>query len=298
MSKPVFDRTFDPRYAEAVSLSPHVRRVVARNPSAFTFHGTGTYIVGRGRVAVIDPGPLDPQHLGAILSAVAEEEISAILITHTHLDHSPLAAALKEKTGAPTYGFGPHGGGSGEGVEEGADTAFLPDIRLCDGDRIADADWTMEAIHTPGHTSNHLCYAFLEEGALFTGDHVMGWSTTVVSPPDGNMRAYMASLEKLGARTEHRYYPTHGNPIENPKPFVKSLIAHRLDREAQILACVKSGKTTIAAMVPEMYRDTPVNLHPAAGRSVFAHLLHMVEDGRLLCMDASPQMRSRFKAAV
>ena len=294
MTKPIFDRAFEPHYADVVTLSPLTRRVVAHNPSAFTFYGTGTYIVGRGRVAVIDPGPLDPTHLEAILRAIDGEEVVAIPITHTHRDHSPLAAALKAETGAPTYGFGPHGGDLAEMVEEGADADFTPDIRITDGEKITDADWSLEAVHTPGHTSNHLCFALLQEGALFSGDHVMGWSTTVVSPPDGDMADYIASLEKLLTRSETRYYPTHGNPIEDGPEQARSYIAHRLDREEQILACIRNGHDTVAAMVPAMYRDVPAKLHPAAGRSVFAHLIRMVDDGRLTCAEALPSMRSRY----
>jgi glyoxylase-like metal-dependent hydrolase (beta-lactamase superfamily II) len=292
---PIFDRHFDPRHGEAVQVAPGIRRVVAANASAFTFHGTGTYIVGEGEVAVIDPGPLRRDHFEALTKALAGETVAAILITHTHLDHSPLAASLKAATGAPTHGFGPHGGAAdGDAVEEGADRDFVPDIALKDGDLVEGPGWTFEAVHTPGHTSNHLCFAYREGNALFSGDHVMGWSTSVISPPDGDMAAYMTSLEKLLSREEAVYYPTHGNPIRDPKVHVESFIAHRLDREAQILACLERGLDTVVEMVPAMYREVPQHLHPAAARSVLAHLIRMVDDGRVRCPDAMPGPRSRY----
>lgn len=294
MTSPIFDRQFDPQYGTSVTLSPRVRRVVARNPSAFTFYGTGTYIIGRGTVAVIDPGPMDIAHLEALTLALKGETVQAILVTHTHNDHSQLAAALEQATGAPTYGFGPHGAVEVERVEEGADYSFNPDHRLVDGDCIHGPDWTLQAVHTPGHTSNHLCYALVEEKALFSGDHVMGWSTSVISPPDGDMAAYVASLEKLLLRDDVIYYPTHGNPVRNPKRHVQSFIAHRRDREDQILDCLATGHNTVAAMVPAMYRDVPQKLHPAAARSVLAHLIHMADTRRIRFDTEIPTMDSRF----
>lgn len=300
MTSPIFDRTFDPRHGECVEITPTVRRVVAANASAFTFHGTGTYIVGRGNVAVIDPGPLRKDHYQALMTALEGEMVEAILITHTHLDHSPLAAALKDATGAPTYGYGPHasgrsGGRTGETVEEGADWDFTPDVTLKDGDTVEGSDWHLESVYTPGHTSNHLCFSYTEENALFSGDHVMGWSTSIISPPDGDMAAYFVSLEKLLDRDEAVYYPTHGNPIRHPKRHVESFLAHRRDREAQILACLSEGIDTVTAMVPAMYRDVPVKLHPAAARSVLAHLIHMTSDGRIACDTAEPRLQSRYR---
>ena len=201
----VRDMTFE--YGKADRVSPMIRRVVAGNPSAFTFHGTGTYIVGHGAVAVIDPGPLLDSHVDALVRALGPERVTHIVITHTHRDHSPAARPLKQATGAPTYGFGPHGSGRADGggeVEEGADRDFVPDVRVRDGDRIEGDGWTLEAVHTPGHTSNHLCYALLEENALFPGDHVMGWSTTVVSPPDGDMRCVPSSHGMEGISRERQ----------------------------------------------------------------------------------------------
>ena len=275
-----FDKSLDFEYGAAARTSPLVRRVVARNPGPFTFHGTGTYIVGRGAVAVIDPGPALEEHIRALVAALDGETVAAILITHTHLDHSPAAARLKALTGAPTYGYGPHGADRGVPVEEGGDFDFIPDRAMRDGDAVSGPGWTLRAAHTPGHTSNHLCFALEEEKALFSGDHVMGWSTTVVSPPDGDMGAYMASLDKLRARDDALYYPTHGAPIAEPARFVKALAGHRRRREAQILRGLASGADTVPALVREMYAGLDPRLRGAAGRSVLAHLVHLVETGR------------------
>ena len=297
-----FNRALEFTYGEVTELSPLVRRVIAPNPSPFTFHGTGTYIVGRGEVAVIDPGPDISEHIGALLTAVADETVTHILVTHTHRDHSPAARALHDATGAPTYGFGRHGSGrpeAGGDVEEGADHDFLPSISVRSGTTITGPNWTFEAVHTPGHTSNHICYALKEEAALFPGDHVMGWSTTVISPPDGDMQAYMNSLRLCVDRAATRdriYYPTHGAPIANPKSYIAQLIAHREDREEQIHACLADGIATIPAMVLRMYADIPSQLHPAAQRSVLAHMIHMVETRRVAC-NGVPNITSTYSAA-
>ena len=224
-----------PDYGASISLSERVSRITCKNYGPFTFTGTGTYIVGRQSVAVIDPGPVDSEHLQSLLAALEGKRVSHILITHTHLDHSPLAAELALKTGAKTYGFGPHGSGrkaglDGEKVEAGADMDFTPDTTLKDGDIIEGDGWTIEAIHTPGHTSNHMCFALKEEESIFVGDHVMGWSTTVISPPDGDMRAYLDSLRKIMDRDETLYYPTHGDPIKKARRFVSATIGHRRQR--------------------------------------------------------------------
>ncbi len=274
------DMTFD--YGIGEKVSPLVRRVIARNPSPFTFHGTGTYIVGRGSVAVIDPGPLDAEHLRALQRALEGETVSHILITHTHRDHSPAAAPLKEATGAPTFAFGPHGTPpGGPGVEEGGDHLFDPDERLPDGAVVEGRGWTLEAIHTPGHTSNHMCFGLREEKTLFTGDHVMGWSTTVVSPPDGDMTDYMASLKRLLDRDDQALIPTHGPPITDPQAHVAALLDHRVEREDQILAVLAAGIGHIPEMVAHIYADVPVGLHKAAGRSVHAHLVKLAREGRV-----------------
>jgi len=285
----VRDLTFE--YGQVDQVSPLIRRVIAKNPSAFTFHGTGTYIVGTGDVAVIDPGPLVDSHIAALESALEGNQVSHIIITHTHRDHSPAAQDLKDMTGAPTYGFGPHGSGRQETegeVEEGADRDFDPDVRVFNGDTIEGDGWTLEAVHTPGHTSNHLCYALVEENALFSGDHVMGWSTTVVSPPDGDMRAYIDSLERLRARKEETFWPTHGPPIPRPSEFVGALLEHRYERESQIMACLADGPTTIPQIVESIYADVGRHLHAAAARSVLSHLIHMVETRRVHC-DGPPR---------
>ena len=283
MATPIpYNRELDFEYGRVDELTPLLRRVIARNPSAFTFHGTGTYIIGRGQVAVVDPGPDLAEHVDALLEAVRGETVTHILVTHTHIDHSPAVPALQAATGAPTYAFGPHGTRPEDGASEGgADFDFAPDHVVGDGDVITGNGWSVEALHTPGHCSNHLCFALREEDALLCGDHVMGWSTSIVSPPDGDMAAYMASLDKVGRFGAGRYFPTHGAPIDAPDPNVKALIAHRQEREDQIMAELASGPATIAEMVPRMYADVDPKLYPAAARSVLAHLIHMVETGRV-----------------
>lgn len=299
------NRDYDPAYGAAVKLSPLVTRVLANNPSPFTFHGTGTYLIGDASLAVIDPGPDDSAHLEAILAAAAGRPITHILVTHTHSDHSPLAARLKERTGAKTYGFGPHGRNDESGIrlEEGGDMGFVPDVAVRDGDVISGEGWTSLCVFTPGHTSNHMCFTLEEEKAFFPGDHVMGWSTTVVSPPDGDMRAYMASLERLTFRDDAVYYPTHGAPVggkhdalkRDPQDYVRTLIAHRRDREDQILARLKAGDETIPDMVEVMYAAVDKRLHPAAAHSVFGHLVAMVAEGRVATDGpARPQGRYRL----
>jgi glyoxylase-like metal-dependent hydrolase (beta-lactamase superfamily II) len=265
----------------AKTLSPLVRRVLAANPSPFTYTGTQTYIVGTGDVAVVDPGPADPDHIAGILGATTGERITAIVCTHTHRDHSPGAKPLAAATGAPIIGCAPLTlDDSGPRADASFDPDYAPDRILADGERIAGANWTLEAVATPGHTSNHLCLALIEEGALFTGDHVMGWSTTVVSPPDGDMADYMASLDKLIARTDAVYYPAHGEPVTNPQRFARSLAGHRRQREGQILRLVREGVGVIDDMVPRMYAGVDKRLYPAAGRSVLAHLIDLENRGR------------------
>lgn len=279
-----FKKDLEFAYGVASELSPLVRRVVAQNPSTFTLHGTGTYIIGRGSVAVIDPGPLDHDHVDAILQATQGETISHILVTHTHNDHSPAADPLQKKTGAKTYGYGPHGSGKADmKPEEGGDMDFTPDVEIRDGDHILGQGWTMKALHTPGHLSNHVCFELMEEKTLFSGDHVMGWSTSIVSPPDGDMVEYMASLEKLLDHDHDLYWPTHGPAIEDPHPFVRSLIAHRHGRMDQIRDCLAQGAMDIPSMVKSMYTDVPEYLHPAAARSVYSHLIMMVKNGEVFC---------------
>ena len=265
-------------YGRLEPVAPRVRRIVARNPGPFTYKGTGTYVVGEGEVAVIDPGPDLDDHVAALLAGLAGERVTHILVTHTHRDHSPAAKALKAATGAPTYGFGPHAGGRrGEAaVEEGGDWDFTPDVAIRDGDRIAGEAWRFEAVHTPGHTSNHLCFALPDAGILFSGDHVMGWSTSVIAPPDGDMAAYMASLDKLLSRSDAVYWPTHGPAITEPQRHVRAFVAHRREREAGIIECLKSGVETTDAIVERLYVGLNPSLRRAAGRSVLAHLIDLI----------------------
>ncbi len=274
-----FRRDFAFEYGRLEEVAPGIRRIVARNPGPFTFRGTGTYVIGEGQVAVIDPGPDLPEHIEALLMDLAGEEVTHILVTHTHRDHSPAAAAAQERRPArPTYGCGPHAGGRrGEAaVEEGGDWDFVPDIVVKDGDEIAGAGWRFQAVHTPGHTSNHLCFALPDQGILFSGDHVMGWSTSVIAPPDGDMAAYMASLDKLLQRDDAVYWPTHGPAITEPKDHVRAFIAHRREREAGIVACLEAGVERVDAMVERLYVGLDPNLRRAAGRSVLAHLVDLI----------------------
>jgi len=293
-----FRREFSFEYGRLEPVAPNVRRIIARNPSPFTFRGTGTYVIGSGEVAVIDPGPDLAEHVEALLTSLAGERVTHILITHTHRDHSPAAAALKAATGASTWGFGPHAGGvRGEpGVEEGGDWDFVPDVAVRDGERIAGRGWRFEAVHTPGHTSNHLCFALEDSGILFSGDHVMGWSTSVISPPDGDMAAYMASLDKLLGRPDTVYWPTHGPAIDEPTRHVRAFIAHRREREAGILDCLSAGVEQIDAIVERLYVGLQPGLHRAAGRSVQAHLIDLVERG-IVESDGPPTVDTRYRLA-
>jgi glyoxylase-like metal-dependent hydrolase (beta-lactamase superfamily II) len=249
-------------------------------------------------VAIIDPGPDDAAHVAALLDAVRGETVTHVFVTHTHRDHSPAAKALKAATGAATYGFGPHAGGRrGEaGIEEGGDWDFVPDVALRDGDEIAGAKWRCEAVHTPGHTSNHLCFAWTETGILFSGDHVMGWSTSVISPPDGDMSAYLASLDKLLGRRDRVYWPTHGPAITAPQPHVRAFIAHRREREAGILDCLAGGPQRIEAIVARVYVGLAPGLQRAAGRSVHAHLLDLVTRG-IVAADGPPTIDAIYRRA-
>lgn len=273
---------------------PLVRRVLAPNASPYTYTGTQTYIVGRGHdLAVIDPGPADrglagepspfkgadtngAGHVEAILAAVGAAKMAAILCTHTHRDHSPAAAVLSAATGAPIIGCAPLAiTDHGPRGDSAFDHSYAPDRVLADGERLAGSDWTIEAIATPGHTSNHLCYGLVESSAVFTGDHVMAWSTSVVSPPDGDMAAYMASLEKLYARNDRVFYPAHGPAIENTRQLVRGMLGHRRQREAQILRLLEQGPQLVPDMVTAMYKGLDPRLTGAAGRSVLAHLIDL-----------------------
>jgi glyoxylase-like metal-dependent hydrolase (beta-lactamase superfamily II) len=279
----------------AEQVEPLVRRVLAPNASPYTYTGTETYIVGAGAdVAVIDPGPAgtgeaghaDTEgsgHVEAILAAVGGARIAAIVCTHTHRDHSPAAAPLKAATGAPIVGCAPLVlADDGPRADAAFDPTYAPDRVLADGERIAGDGWTLEAVATPGHTSNHLCYSLIESGALFTGDHVMGWSTSVVSPPDGDMSAYMASLQKLHDRDDRVLYPAHGPAIDNPRQLVRGMMGHRRQRESQIVRLIEEAPQRIADMVPRMYKGLDPRLFGAAGRSVLAHLIDLERRGRVV----------------
>jgi glyoxylase-like metal-dependent hydrolase (beta-lactamase superfamily II) len=288
-------------YGVCDQVSPLIRRVVARNPGPFTFMGTGTYIVGRGEVAVIDPGPDLPEHLEAILAALEPgERVTHILVTHHHSDHSPLARPLKAKTGAAIYGcaVGAAAEESTIRTEAGADFDFAPDVSLCGGGQVLEGPgWTLEAVATPGHTSNHICFALKEENALFSGDHIMGWSTTVITPPDGDMTDYMESLERVKARDFDVLWPTHGPPIREVTPFIAAYAAHRRAREAQVLAAVGEGYERIVDMVPKLYADVDPRLHPAAARSVLGHMIDLVRRGKV-ATDGPASIDSRYRLAT
>ena len=303
-------------YGEAQQVSPLVRRITANNPGKFTFRGTGTYIVGHGKVAIIDPGPDNEAHIQALLHAVRGEEVTHILITHTHIDHSPATRAVKEATGATVYAFGSHPAEPKESTdqeqpdednsEKSGDLEFSPDETVIHGDVISlgdhassstgdSANWTFECLHTPGHISNHSCFALQEEQALFTGDHIMGWSSTVIPPPHGNLAEYLASLELLLPRNDQTYWPTHGPPLSlnppsaappplppiSPQTFAAALLQHRHHRTNQILACLTEGPKTIDQLVATMYADKPKELHKPAAQSVKAHLIHLTETAQV-----------------
>ncbi|MEA3390644.1 MBL fold metallo-hydrolase [Sphingobium sp. CCH11-B1] len=263
-----------------MSLSPLVHRVLAPNPSPFTYTGTQTYLVGTDELAVIDPGPNDADHLAALGAAIAGRRVVAILCTHTHRDHSPAARPLSQATGAPVVGCAPLTlEDDGPRADAAFDADYRPDRVLRDGEMVVGSDWTLEAVATPGHTSNHLCFALPQERALFTGDHVMGWSTSVISPPDGDMTHYMSSMQRLLEREDAIYYPAHGDPVDNPQRLVRGMMGHRKQREGQILRFLeRNGESAIPAMVAEMYKGVDPRLYGAAGRSVLAHLIDL--DGR------------------
>ena len=277
-----------------------VRRVIANNPGPFTYTGTGTYMIGEGEVAVIDPGPDDPAHLDALAAALQGERVSYILITHTHRDHCGGARAFAKRVGAPILGFGAHPARKRKPedprLEEGGDREFAPDEIIADGAIIEADGWRLEAVHTPGHLSNHLCFALPAQKALFTGDHIMGWSTTVVVPPEGDMDDYMASLDLLLAREDDIYLPTHGAPIKNPKRFTRAVRAHRMMRDAQILEQIRHGRARIKEMVAVMYADVDPRVHGAAAMTVLAHLIRLARLGRVAC-DGEPGLKSEYRLA-
>ncbi|WP_424134146.1 MBL fold metallo-hydrolase [Roseomonas chloroacetimidivorans] len=269
-------------------IAPGIRRILCANPGPFTWRGTNTYIIGRGDVAVLDPGPADPDHLAAIRQAVSDERITRILVSHTHRDHSPGAVPLAGVTGAETLGFGPHVTPP-EAGGEGGDHDFHPDRRLADGEVVEGEGWRLTALHTPGHCANHLCFALeagtelAPPGILFSADHVMAWSTSVVSPPDGDMADYMRSLARIAARQDRLLLPGHGPAHDAPGPFIAALIAHRQEREARVLDMLRAapgGMATAAGLVPPVYGPAlDPKLAPAAARSLLAHLLKLAAEG-------------------
>ena len=320
------DRDFDPEYGECTRLSPSIRRVVAKNPNPFTFTGTGVYLIGSGEVAVIDPGPTLPEHLDAIEAALdTGETIGSILVTHTHTDHTAGVADLVARTGATTYGFGPHGEvpdehpmenisfdeyfTDDEKVEfkkqwdetpdelrrEGPDNDFMPDERVEHGDVVSVGGVDVSVVHTPGHTSNHVCFGLDEERTLFTGDHVMAWATSVISPPDGDLVDYLASLEVLLERSDERYWPTHGPAVLDPAGYVRSFIDHRRGREAQIIEGLRPGPTTIKDLVPSMYAEVDKRLWRAAANSVYSHLLALLKEERARVVDGEPSVAATWQ---
>ena len=292
-----FVTEFDFEYGRCDRLSPLIRRVICNNPGPFTFTGTGTYIIGTGNVAVIDPGPLDDAHLDAIMTALGpDEKVSHIVITHTHLDHSPLAMPLKQRSGAAIYAHAPGEVAAFDGprLEEEADEDFAPDHIVAHGDMIKGDDWTLECVFTPGHMSGHMCYALMEEKALFSGDHVMGWSTTVIAPPDGDMTDYMASLDLLLERDDEIYWPTHGTSIKDPQNFVRAYIAHRHAREAQVMQRLEAGDSDIREMVKTIYAEVDKRLHPAAALSVLAHMQDLTKRGLVSC-EGQPSLDSAYR---
>ncbi|RRH95471.1 MBL fold metallo-hydrolase [Mesorhizobium tamadayense] len=280
-----FDTRFDPAYAQAVTVAPDVQRITARNPSPFTFHGTNSYLVGRDTLAVIDPGPDDDQHLETLLAAIGGRPVSHIFVSHTHRDHSPLAAKLKQRTGAPVLAEGPHRParrlriGEINPLDASADLGFVPDVALADGSLTHGNGWTMRTVLTPGHTANHAAFALEGTGILFSADHVMAWATSIVAPPDGAMADYMQSLDRLIERDDRLLLPGHGGPVSKPRSFMRALKAHRKMREGAILERIADGDRTIKDMVAAIYCDTDPRLHGAAGLSVLAHLEDLVARG-------------------
>lgn len=265
-------------YGNVEQLAPGLRRITANNPGAMTGTGTGTYIVGDGQVAVIDPGPYDTAHIAALVQALSGETIGHILITHTHVDHSPGTALLQQYTDAPTVGFGPHA----DHDDGSGDHSFRPDITVQHGQWITGAQYELECLHTPGHCANHLCFAQPSHQRIFCGDLVMGWSTTLVSPPDGSISDYLSSLALLAARSETCYWPTHGQEVQSVQAFVQMLREHRLERVAEVHRCVAAGMGHVSQMVPHIYTELNPALYPIAAHSVLASLQYLVDTGQVV----------------
>jgi glyoxylase-like metal-dependent hydrolase (beta-lactamase superfamily II) len=298
-----FDRTATAPSGAIVQLSPLVRRVIAGNGGPMTFTGTCSYIVGRGTVAIIDPGPDDAAHVARLLEAVAGETVSDIVVTHTHRDHSPAVPAVKAATGARIVGCGPHRParelalGEINPLDGAGDRDYAPELLMRDGDVVSGPGWSLHAVETPGHTANHLAFTLAEESALFSGDHIMAWSTTIVAPPDGSMAAYMASVEKLRGMEHDLYWPGHGGPVVEPQRFLRGLVQHRRQREAAILNRLGAGDERISEMVPAIYQGLAPVLHGAASLSVLAQLEDLVLRGVVASSDAPPQLNSLYRLA-
>jgi len=297
-----FDRSFDARPGRVDEIMPGLRRLLADNPSPFTFTGTLSYIVGRGRVAIIDPGPEDQRHIDALLEAVRSESVTHVFITHTHRDHSPAAARIKAATGATVVAEGPHRAarplhlGESQRLEASADLAFRPDLAIADAAMVTGHGWTLQAIATPGHTANHMAYAYKEANVLFSGDHVMAWSTPIVAPPDGAMSDYMASLRKIGERPETTYFPGHGGPVRDAPRFVQHYIRHRQAREASILRRLGKDPVDIPGIVRAVYIGLDPRLTGAAALSVLAHLEDLVARG-IVTTEGPPSIQGIYRLA-
>ena len=297
-----FDLDFPVGAGACMGVSPLVRRIVAGNPSPYTFTGTCSYIVGRGRVAILDPGPALPDHVDALLNAVRGETVTHIVVSHTHRDHSPAARAIQAATRAPIVGCGIHrrarplAEGETSVLEASADAEHRPDFELREGDAIEGPGWRLETVETPGHMANHLCFALPHERALFSADHVMAWSTSVVAPPDGSMSDFMASLEKLRGRDDAIYWPGHGGPVREPQRFVRALTHHRRQRETSILNRLAAGDRRIEDIVPAIYQGLKPALLGAAGLSVFAHLEDLVARG-IVASDGPPTLQGEYRLA-
>ncbi|WSH66153.1 MBL fold metallo-hydrolase [Rhizobium ruizarguesonis] len=303
MDSPAFDLAFEPAYGQAVPVVAGVERVTVNNPGPFTFFGTNSYIVGSSSVAVIDPGPEDEAHYQALMAALGGRAVTHILVSHTHRDHSPLASRLQAATGAVTVGQGPHRParplreGEINPFSESSDLSFVPDLALGDGETLSGDGWALTSVLTPGHTANHAAFALEGRDILFSGDHVMAWSTSIVAPPDGSMADYMASLERLIARDDRLLLPGHGGPVTETASFLRALKAHRLRREQAVLARVQAGDRQIAAMVKVIYRDTDPKLHGAAALSVLAHIEDLLERGEIAA-DGPPTLAAHYRPAA
>lgn len=299
MASPNFRTSFDPAHGQIVNLVDGIQRLTAPNESAFTFRGTNTYVLGEKNVAVIDPGPVIESHFELLMEALKGRTVTHILVTHTHMDHSPLAKVLQGETGAPILAEGIHRDsrdlhmGEINSLDASGDREFKPDHELADGETIDGGEWKLETVHTPGHAKNHACFALVDSPILFSGDHVMGWATSIVAPPDGSMSDYMSSLNKMVERSETTYFPGHGGRLEKAPEFVRALRAHRKMRETAVLSRIRAGDETIPAIVKVIYRDTDPRLHGAAGLSVFAHIEDLVQQGKIRC-DGPPSLNSVY----